>query len=136
MADLPTPRVVQAKPFVHTVATRLKSLPAIDLTDQSINRHSRKQLPDQLTQSFRKRWHVEYLHTLQSRQKWNTLFCPVKPGMVVLLVEENVLPLHWRLGIIRETSPDRDGIIRVALVKTRNGLYKRPAVKLCPLPNQ
>ncbi|KAF2902667.1 hypothetical protein ILUMI_03520 [Ignelater luminosus] len=71
------------------VAKPLKSLPAIDLTEQPINRLGRKQLLDQLTQSFSRRGHVEYLHTLQTRQKWNTSSCLVKHGMVVLLVEEN-----------------------------------------------
>ncbi|KAF2889394.1 hypothetical protein ILUMI_16779 [Ignelater luminosus] len=74
MADLPAPRVVQAKPFVHTeallnsrplgwlssdrndpapltpahflVATPLKSLPAIDFTDQLINGLNDKKMTD------------------------------------------------------------------------------------------
>lgn len=116
--------------------TPLKSLPAIDFSDINPNLLSRKQLLDQVVQSFWKRWRVEYLSSLQSRQKWNTPACPVTKGTLVLIQQENIPPLQWPLGIIEEVFPGKDGVVRVALVRAKNTTYKRPIVKLCPLPNQ
>lgn len=96
----------------------------------------RYQLLNRLTQSFWKRWRDEYLHTLQTRQKWNTSSQPAMEGTIVLILQDNVLPLQWPLGIITELITGKDGIARVALVKTKSGILKRPIVKLCPLPSQ
>uniref|UniRef100_V5GH76 Integrase catalytic domain-containing protein n=1 Tax=Anoplophora glabripennis TaxID=217634 RepID=V5GH76_ANOGL len=114
----------------------LDSFPANDYSEINKNLLSRKELLDQLVQSFWKRWRNEYLTSLQNRQKWNTPACPVTRGTPVLIQQENVPPLQWPLGIIEEVFPGKDGIIRVALVRTKNTTYKRPVVKLCPLPNQ
>ncbi|KAJ8914935.1 hypothetical protein NQ315_016089 [Exocentrus adspersus] len=84
--------------------------------------------------SYWKRWQSEYLTNLQISQKWNTPSLPVKVGMVVVLIKENVPPLHWPLGIVKEIYPGKDGTVRVALIKTKCGTYKRPVVRLCPLP--
>ncbi|CAK1582173.1 unnamed protein product [Parnassius mnemosyne] len=76
------------------------------------------------------------MHTLQQRQKWNTPANPVKEGMVVVCLQDNVTPLHWPLGVIVQLHPGKDGITRVASVKTKQGVFQRPVVKLCPLPTQ
>ena len=39
----------------------------------------------------------------------------------------------WPLGRIVNVTPSDDGIVRVAEVRTRNGTYIRPAVKLFKL---
>lgn len=116
--------------------TPLKYLPAIDISEDRLNLLSRHDLLDKLVQSFWKRWRSEYLHTLQSREKWNTPTNPITPGTVVILVTDNAPPLHWPIGVIEEVFPATDGIVRVARVKTSTGSYLRPVVRLCPLPNQ
>ncbi|KAF9413673.1 hypothetical protein HW555_008119, partial [Spodoptera exigua] len=60
----------------------------------------------------------------------------VKIGTVVLMHQDDVPPLRWPMGIITESFPGRDGTTRVAMVKTCSGSFKRPVVKLCPLPSQ
>ncbi|CAH4000076.1 unnamed protein product [Pieris brassicae] len=52
------------------------------------------------------------------------------------LLDDNVSPLSWPLGKVIEDYPGKDGVCRVVLVKTATGVYKRPVVRLCPLPNQ
>lgn len=116
--------------------TPLKTLPATNLNDENTNYVNRKHLVDQMVQSYWKRWHVEYLHTLQVRQKWNTPSLPVKIGLIVLVRHDNMPPLHWPLGIITEVFAGKDGIIRVVNVKIKNKIYNRPVVRLCPLPTQ
>uniref|UniRef100_A0A8D9B2Z0 Integrase catalytic domain-containing protein n=1 Tax=Cacopsylla melanoneura TaxID=428564 RepID=A0A8D9B2Z0_9HEMI len=116
--------------------TSLKFIPAVDVTDVNPSRLTRFQLLDQMVQSYWKRWSCEYLTQMQAREKWNTPSRPVVIGLVVLIKQENVPPLHWPLGVITRVCPGNDGIIRVAWVKTARGEFKRPVHKLCPLPTQ
>ncbi|KAJ8977222.1 hypothetical protein NQ317_002475 [Molorchus minor] len=84
-----------------------------------------------IVNQYWKRWHLEYLSTLQSRQKWNTPSCPAKLSYKIIFP-----PLQWPLAIIEKLHFGKDGVARIALVKTKTGTYLRPIVKLCPLPNQ
>lgn len=119
--------------FLNT--TPLQSLPALEV-DTSKTIYNRKKLLDSLVQSYWKRWHVDYLHTLQVRQKWNTPDVQVQPGTLVLIHQDNTPPLRWPTGIIEQVYPGKDGVTRAALVRTVSGTFKRPVVKLCPLPSQ
>lgn len=114
----------------------LNSLPSSNMSILAMNQVDRFKLCDAMVQHFWKRWHVEYLSTLQSRQKWNTPLNPGRIGMLVVIMNENLPPLQWPLGIVEKLFPGKDGISRVAEVRTKNGLYVRPMAKLCPLPNQ
>ncbi|KAJ8966355.1 hypothetical protein NQ317_017008 [Molorchus minor] len=69
-------------------------------------------------------------------QRWNNLTTPIKCGTIVILESPNTPPLHWPLGIITEAFSGKDGQVRVVSVKTKTGIYKRPVVKVCPLPTQ
>lgn len=58
----------------------------------------------------------------------------VKPGMMVVLQDDNTAPMHWKLGRIDEIHPGKDGVVRVVTVKTSTGTYQRPLSKVCLLP--
>lgn len=116
--------------------TPLRYLPARDIDEDRLHILSRYDLLDKLVQSFWRRWRAEYLHTLQSRFKWNTPTNPVTVGTVVILNTENAPPLYWPLGVVEEVFPAADGVVRVVRVKTATGTYLRPVVRLCPLPRQ
>lgn len=133
-ADPSEPTALTPAHFLNTLP--LNYFPALPVSDGSDHMLQRFQLLDKLTQSFWKRWRDEYLHTLQVRQKWNSDTQPVKEGTLVIIMQENVMPLQWPLGIITNLFTGKDGIARVALVKTKGGIFKRPLVKLCPLPLQ
>jgi len=49
---------------------------------------------------------------------------------MVLLRDQNVPPMLWRLGRVIRTYPSKDGLIRVVDVKTNTGTYQRPVTKL------
>lgn len=112
----------------------LTAPPDEELTSVPLNRLSRWQLLQQIQQSFWKRWHNEYLHTLQQRSKWTDRTKPPSIGTIVIIKQDNVPPLTWHLGRIAELHPSPDGQIRTATVQTANGRFKRPLVKLCPVP--
>lgn len=122
-------------PAHFLMSTPLKHLPQYNETDAKYLLR-RYKLLDQMVTSFAKRWKHEYLHQLQSREKWNTNTNPIEIGTVVVILTDNTPPLHWPLGVVVAVYYGEDNICRVALVKTATGVYKRPVVRLCPLPSQ
>ncbi|XP_043264280.1 uncharacterized protein LOC122404410 [Colletes gigas] len=117
------------------IGDALTALPQQDLLPLKQNRLNRYQLVQQMLQHFWKRWQQEYLHHLQQRQKWR-LNSPtiVKTGAVVVVREDNIPPLRWRLGRIIELQPGTDGIVRVVSIKVSDGIIKRPVTRICLLP--
>lgn len=114
----------------------LSCIPDPDLSHIKLNRLDRYQLLLRLHRDFWVRWHREYLNTLQQRTKWLMPGQSLSPGSLVLIKNENAPPITWKIGRVRKVFPGKDNIVRVAEVQTSQGLYVRPLVKLCPLPNK
>ncbi|XP_071578789.1 uncharacterized protein [Temnothorax nylanderi] len=112
----------------------LVSVPTHDVTSLPITRLSRWQLVQRIHQDFWKRWHQEYLTTLQQRPKWWTSVNQIVVGSLVLIKDSNLSPLRWRRGRVEALHPGSDGVPRVATVRVADGSLVRPLVKLCPLP--
>lgn len=112
----------------------LNALPEYPLSDVNVSRLNRFQLIQQITQHFWKRWHTQYLSTLQSRQKWTDPCKPPSIGELVLMKEDNLSPLEWRRGRILKTYPGDDNIVRVVDVRTSTGVLTRSLSKLVRLP--
>jgi hypothetical protein len=105
-----------------------------NLEETQSNRLSRWELVERLRQQWWSRWCHEYLHQLQSRAKWRSKSSDIRPGKMVVIKEENVPPLLWRLGRIHDLHPGGDGAVRVVTIKTARGIIKRAVHKVCPLP--
>ena len=86
-----------------------------------------------LTNQVWRRWLREYLPTLISRKKWNKETPSLAVGDVVLVMAEDTPRGYWPLGVVQETYPSADRIVRSVLVRTPTGMYKRPSNKLCVL---
>lgn len=113
----------------------LTAIPDHDVSDVVTNRLTRWQRVCQAQQQFWKRWSREYLGQLQPRNKWrNPKVPPVEIGDLVILKEDSTPPLAWKMGRVTQLHPGKDGHVRVVTVKTTNGLFKRPVVKVCVLP--
>lgn len=113
----------------------LNAVPEYPLQDIKFSKLSRFQLLQQMSQRIWHRWHLEYLHTLQQRFKWNDSINPPKVGDLVLLKEENTPPLQWRRGRIIALHPGTDGVVRLAEVRIAKGTVLQRAVsKLSRLP--
>ena len=52
------------------------------------------------------------MNSLQQRSKWRSQQLDLQPGMLVLLREDNLPPMFWRLAVINETFPGTDGHVR------------------------
>ncbi|XP_063921279.1 uncharacterized protein LOC135136082 [Zophobas morio] len=106
-----------------------------DVTPLPINRLSRWQRVQQLHQQFWKRWTQEYLSELQRRPKGQqSSTSQVAVGSLVVIIEDNLPPLKWKLGRVLQLHPGLDGVVRVVTVKTSTGVYKRTIKKVCLLP--
>jgi hypothetical protein len=115
----------------------LNCFPEYDFTEVPINRLARWEFVERLRQQFWKRWTKEYLTQLQSRSKWKTdavTTGSLDIGKMVVLAEDNLPPLQWKIGRIVETHPGDDGKIRVVTVRTAQGTLKRAARKVCVVP--
>ena len=83
---------------------------------------------------FWRRWKIEYLPMLQRRGKWLTPCQNLNKGDLVLLVDDDQPRNIWRKGVIEETLPDRDGIVRRVKIRTaEQKTYMRDVRKLCLL---
>lgn len=115
------------------IGSALLSLPEPSFLDTKESLLTRWQLLQRLTQHFWQRWRIEYLTTLQRRNKWTKDSPNPKVGDVVLLKDPNVPVMQWPLARILEIHPGHDGVARVLTIKCRDTVLTRPAVKLVPL---
>uniref|UniRef100_A0A1B0D852 DUF5641 domain-containing protein n=1 Tax=Phlebotomus papatasi TaxID=29031 RepID=A0A1B0D852_PHLPP len=118
----------------HLLITQpLTMSPGPDYLAENPNRLTRWQFLQRLVQEFWKRWHSEYVTSLQPRQKWRNNEENLKIGDLVLLRSDNFKGL-WTLGRISEVHPGADSIVRVVTVKTPTGTYRRAVNRLARLP--
>lgn len=112
----------------------LKAVPDYDYSSTPFNRLRQWQQTQKIFHDVWKRWHTEYLATLQPRTKWLKPSTDMDVGRLVVLKDENSPPLRWQMARITELHPGADGIIRVVTLQTPNGKLQRPVAKLCLLP--
>ena len=79
-------------------------------------------------------WRREYFKRLQARGKWGEAEDNVAVGEIVVVHEDNLHPQKWLIGRVDEVDVVADGKVRVAAVRTANGVFKHPIHKLAPLP--
>lgn len=105
-----------------------------DLAEVPENRLSAWQRTQDFVQQIWRKWSTQYLSDLHNRTRWtrqrNNLSC----GMMVLLKEENLPPQMWHLGRVTDIRTGSDGNVRVAVVRTKDGVYERGISKICILP--
>ena len=64
------------------------------------------------------------------RNKWYKDEDPLKVGDLVLVLDENTKRNQWRKGVIINIFPVSDGQVRIAQVKTIDGILDRSTRKL------
>ena len=87
-------------------------------------------------QHFWERWRHEYVVNLREYYKLesrNDRPPSIKIGDVVLIHDENLLRLMWRMGVVTEIINSPNNRVRGATVRTKHRSYlKRPINKLYP----
>lgn len=111
-------------------------IPEPSLLDVADNRLNNYQHIQKLMQHFWRRWSVEYVCELQNRNKWKLKNqSSLHIGALVILQDDNLPPLKWKIARITDVHPGPDGVIRVVSVKTVSGnVTKRSVAKICVLP--
>ena len=83
-----------------------------------------------LLNEFWFRWKREYLSSLQQRKKWNVRTRLLQPGDVVLVSDSNSVRGTWPLGLVTETLPGDDGLVRKVKLRMNGDVFERPVQKL------
>ncbi|XP_065091295.1 uncharacterized protein LOC135712267 [Ochlerotatus camptorhynchus] len=112
----------------------LTAVPEPSLLELPEGRLSRWQQVQRYSQVIWKHWSTDYLSNLQSRNKWTRHRNNLDVGAMVLLKEDNIPPLKWKLGRVTEIHPGPDGNVRVVTVNTKHGYFRRAISKICILP--
>ncbi|CAG7824828.1 unnamed protein product [Allacma fusca] len=116
------------------IGEALTAVPEQNQIDEAPSQFSRGRIMQRVVQHFWRRWSSEYIARLQQRPKWLNLRATLKEGDLVLVKDERLPPLKWKLARILQGHPGPDGVTRVYTLKTADGVLKRPLVKLCQLP--
>ncbi|XP_046808485.1 uncharacterized protein LOC111690866 [Lucilia cuprina] len=117
------------------IGSPLLSPPEPNLTDHSLSYVNRWQKLKVLHHHFAQRWKEEYLKELHKRFKWKFPQRDYAIGDLVVVRQDNLPPNQWRLGRIEKVVHGSDHRVRVAEIRTANGIVTRPIVKLVLLPN-
>ena len=86
-----------------------------------------------------KRWKTEYLpqlreaHSTNSKLRGHGTQNMIKVGDVVLVHNDIEKRTHWPLAVVTKLNTGRDGFVRSADIRTKNGVTNRPIAKLYPL---
>lgn len=117
------------------VGRPLTSLPSPPLHDANPNKLDRYRRLEQIRQHFWSRWSTEYVAELQQRYKWRARHRDLQLDELVLIKDESLRPLHWRMGRVSKLFPGPDGVPRVADIATAQGTIRRALNRICPLPS-
>ncbi|XP_044574111.1 uncharacterized protein LOC123258305 [Drosophila ananassae] len=131
----PDTDVTYLSPAHLLIGRSFTTIPEGDMSHIQENRLDYWQEVQALYQGFWKRWHQEYLTTLQHRPKWGTPQPNVELGSVVLIKDSNTPPAAWPLARVMSTHTGTDGRVRAVKLKTASGEATRAITKIAVLPN-
>ena len=100
-------------------------------TDPSL--HRRWNLCQAITSHFWRRWSQEYLQQLQKLHKWRQPTTNLQVGDIVVIRDDAAFHNQWPMARILKVFPGKDGLVRVATLKTATTTLKRPIAKLALL---
>ncbi|UYV75643.1 hypothetical protein LAZ67_13000834 [Cordylochernes scorpioides] len=98
-----------------------------------VNSFTRKyKILSKLNEELKQRFRKEYLRVLMQRAENKRERC-IKEGDLVLIGQDNTKRILWPVGKIIKLYLGKDGVNRVARVKTSTGEWLRPVQRLFPL---
>ncbi|GFU02001.1 DUF5641 domain-containing protein [Trichonephila clavipes] len=99
----------------RVVGRSITSIVEPDLTNLNENRLDNWQKITKIIQLIWKRWNVDYLNSLQQRNKWYFEKKNAKIGDMVIIKEDNLPSCQWSLGRINNIYPGKDS--KVAAIR-------------------
>ncbi|KAL4122278.1 hypothetical protein QTP88_014643 [Uroleucon formosanum] len=114
------------------IGDSLLAIPEPGISNINTNRLTRWRRLSHYSQLIWKKWSREYLNQLQERKRWAVEKGPnLDIGTVVLVQDENLSPLHWKLGRVTDVQQGLDKIIRSAEVRLEKGSITRAHGMAC-----
>ncbi|GFT42748.1 integrase catalytic domain-containing protein [Trichonephila clavipes] len=95
-------------PSHFLIGRSITSIVEPDLTNLNENRLDNWQKITKIIQLIWKRWSVDYLNSLQQRNKWHFEKKNAKIGDMVIIKEDNLPSCQWSLGRINNIYPGKD----------------------------
>nr|XP_049699548.1 uncharacterized protein LOC126055245 isoform X2 [Helicoverpa armigera] len=126
--------LIPLTPAHFLIGRSLILLPHPQVQNANVNNLQRFRRIECLKQHFWSRFSHEYILWLQQRTKWLRSSGELTEGTLVVIKDKSSPPLLWLLGRIVKVLPGRDGIARVADIRTRKGVIRRAFNTICPLP--
>ncbi|GFX61855.1 integrase catalytic domain-containing protein [Trichonephila clavipes] len=130
-SDLDDLNVLSPSHFL--IGRSITSIVEPDLTNLNENRLDNWQKITKIIQLIWKRWSVDYLNSLQQRNKWHFEKKNAQIGVMVIMKEDNLPSCQWSLGRINNIYPGNDSKVRVVEVKTTRvsaGRKKKKSLKI------
>ena len=78
-----------------------------------------------------KLWMLHFAPNLQARNKWFKIRANLEIGDIVLIIDSEIPRGKWKIAIVRNVYPGKDGLVRSVRIKNDSGEYDRPITKLC-----
>lgn len=116
------------------IGSELKAIPEPNRIEEKIPIRQRWKLLTQISQSFRKSWSLDYLTQLQVRNKWRNPHEDLRDNDLVLIKDDNLPPMKWKMARVVEVYKGTDGRVRAVNLKTASCDLRRPIHKLVKLP--
>ena len=121
-------------PSDFLIGRESKCLPYIPAAEQFVDHRKLFKQAQAYADLIWNRFRKEYVPLLNSRSKWQASASKtLDEGDLVWLIEDSDKRGHYHLGRVLEVFPGADGVIRSSRVQTKDGVYKRPIVKLAPV---
>jgi len=98
--------------------------------EQTVNLRHLMRSTEKRVQEFWSCWMKYFVPNLLPRNKWFKKRENLHEGDLVLVIEPT-LTRTWKMGLVIQTYPGQDGLMRKARIKTATSVYDRPIHKLC-----
>ena len=85
-----------------------------------------------MVRHFWKRWSSEYIDILSRFNKWHFPSRNLRVNDVVIMQENNLVSTRWPMGCVVKGN---GSLVRVVDIKTNQGVYERPVIKILPNEN-
>ena len=104
--------------------------PPMPEVESKVNPRHLMRSTEKRVQEFWNCWMKYFAPNLLPRNKWFRKRENLRKGDLVLEIEPTPRRT-WKMGLVLETYPGEDGLVRKAKIKTATSVYDRPIHKLC-----
>ncbi|GFQ77216.1 DUF1758 domain-containing protein [Trichonephila clavata] len=117
------------KSYISKFVAEIMGLKSID----SISLNKRYKYRQRIRYDLEKRFRIEYLGYLRQSSKHKKENSQVQVGDIVFVSSDNLKKIDWPLARVIQLFPSKDGDVRLAKVRMKNGEFLRPIDRLIPL---